>query len=95
MLRLTDNTVASASCFVSTIDSGSSLYVLSTVARTVHRHYQWSDHEPQGGHQFQHVQVTDGARAHLRDTYNISQFLADAKEEYRERLTGYRSRKPA
>ena len=49
-----------------------------------------SDHESRGGriylpgHQFQHVQVTDGARAHLGDTYNISQFLADAEEEYRE-----------
>jgi hypothetical protein len=47
------------------------------------------------GHQYQHVQVTDGARAHLGDTYNISQFLIDAEEEHHERLTCYRSRKPA
>jgi hypothetical protein len=33
------------------------------------------------GHQYQHVQVNDGARANLGDTYHISQFLADAKEE--------------
>jgi hypothetical protein len=47
------------------------------------------------GHQFQHVQISEGARAHLGDTYNISQFLPDSEEEYHERLTGYRSRKPA
>jgi hypothetical protein len=49
-----------------------------------------SGHEPLGGveslpgHQFQHVQVGDGARAHLGDTYNIStysisQFLIDTE----------------
>jgi hypothetical protein len=49
-----------------------------------------TDHKPLGGrpylpsHQFQHVQVTDGARAHLRDTYNISQFVAGAIEERHE-----------
>jgi hypothetical protein len=34
------------------------------------------------GHQYQHVQVNEGARAHLGDTYYISQFVADAKEEH-------------
>ena len=47
------------------------------------------------GHQFQHVQVTDGARAHLGDTYNISRLLIDIEEEHHERLIYYRSRKPA
>ncbi len=36
------------------------------------------------GHKYQHVQVNEGAKAHLGDTYHISQFLADAKEERHE-----------
>jgi hypothetical protein len=36
------------------------------------------------GHHFQHVQVSDSGRAHLGDTYNISQFLAGVKEEHHE-----------
>jgi hypothetical protein len=44
------------------------------------------------GYLFQHGQVADGARARLKDTYNISWFLMD---KYHERLTRYRSREPA
>jgi hypothetical protein len=36
------------------------------------------------GHQYQHVQVNEGAKAHLGDTYHISQSPADAKEERHE-----------
>lgn len=44
-------------------------------------------------HQYQRVQVS--GKAHLGDTYNFGQFPLNAGEESHERLTVYRSRKPA
>jgi hypothetical protein len=47
-----------------------------------------SNYEPLGGrpsfagNQYQHFQVTDGARAHLGDTYNISKLLVEKEVEY-------------
>jgi hypothetical protein len=43
-----------------------------------------SDREQPGGHHYQGVHVGPGAKAHVGDTYNISQFIADAKEERHE-----------
>jgi hypothetical protein len=52
----------------------------------------------QRGHQFQHIQIGDSARAHLGDTYNtynISKLLVEKKVKCYEELTRCRSRKPA
>jgi hypothetical protein len=46
-------------------------------------------------HHYEHVYIGPGGRALVGNEYNISWFLADAKEEYHERLTGYRSRRLA
>ena len=32
------------------------------------------------GHHFEHIQINDDARAHLGDTYNISQFRINTKK---------------
>jgi hypothetical protein len=34
------------------------------------------------GHHYQGVHVDPGAKAHVGNTYNISQFLIDIEEEY-------------
>jgi hypothetical protein len=34
------------------------------------------------GHHYQGVHVGPGAKAHVGNTYNISQFLIDAEEEH-------------
>jgi hypothetical protein len=48
---------------------------------------------PQHGHQYQQVQVSDSARVHLGDTYNISKLLVEKKLKYYEELTCRMSRK--
>jgi hypothetical protein len=42
---------------------------------------------PQHGHQYQQVQVSDSARVHLGDTYNISKLLVEKELKYYEKLT--------
>jgi hypothetical protein len=52
----------------------------------------------QHSHQFQYVQISGSARAHLGDTYNtynISKLLVEKKVKYYEELTRCRLRKPA
>jgi hypothetical protein len=45
------------------------------------------------GHDYNNIQVNE--KAHLGDTYNISQLIMVTEEEHYKRLTYYRSRKPA
>jgi hypothetical protein len=58
-----------------------------------------SDHDLLGrrqssrGHDYNNIQVNE--KAHLGDTYNISQLIIVAEEEHCKRLTCYRSRNPA
>lgn len=47
------------------------------------------------GHQYQQIQIGDGARAQLGDTYHISQFLAEISIESYYLLTYDRPRKPS
>jgi hypothetical protein len=46
-----------------------------------YRSIAMSDAEQTGGSskQYRNIHITEGARAHLGDTYNISQFLKDLK----------------
>jgi hypothetical protein len=67
---------------------------LSTVMTTPSK----SVRERSLSHQFQHVQISGSARAHLGDTYNtynISKLLVEKGVKYYEELIPCRSRKPA
>jgi hypothetical protein len=60
------------------------------IAHVSHSQIRWSARkQPRlspswAGHQYQYIQVIEGARAHLGDTHNISEFIADAEEEHHE-----------